>query len=121
MGTIATTWSTSDTNLAILAGAIVGLVIWILVSYFVGRAADRKHRSFMSFFLISFFVSPIVGAVIVAALPPTQEMLIAKGRMRACGRCAQAIQLRAAVCPFCGGGGDFVSPTVQQARHAQRA
>jgi hypothetical protein len=119
METIATTWSTSDTDLAILAGAIVGLLIWILVSYFVGRAADRKHRSFMSFFLVAFFVSPIVGAVIVAALPPTQEMLIAKGRMRACHRCAEAIQPRAMVCPYCGNGAELVNPG-QQARHAQR-
>jgi hypothetical protein len=100
---------------------VVGLILWILICYFVGRAADRKNRSFTSFFLIPFFVSPIVGAVIVAALPPTQEMLIAKGRMRACGRCAQAIQLRASVCAYCGSGPDLVGPGAQQARHAQRS
>jgi hypothetical protein len=119
METIAATWSTGAAGWAILAGGIVGLIIWILVSYFVGRAADRKNRSFASFFLVAFFVSPIVGAVIVAALPPTQEMLIAKGRMRACGRCAEAIQPKATVCPYCGNAD--VAYQGQQARHAQRS
>ena len=94
MEVIAATWSTSDIDidLAILAGAIVAFIIWVLVSHFVGRAADRKHRSFTAFFLHCFFVSPIVGAIIVAAIHPSPDMEIAKGRMRACGRRAQAIQ-----------------------------
>jgi hypothetical protein len=99
MGTIAATWSTSDTRLAILAGAIVGLIIWILISYFVGRAADHKNRSFTSFFLIAFFVSPIIGAVIVAALPPSTEMLIANGRRKACSNCGEAIMPSAPTMP----------------------
>jgi hypothetical protein len=78
------TWNTRASGLAILGGSIVALVVWILICYFVGRAGDRKHRSFTSFFLIAFFVSPIVGAVIVAALPPSPEMLIAKGLRKAC-------------------------------------
>jgi hypothetical protein len=55
MGTIEAN-TLADANLLILAGAVVGLIIWILVSYFVDRAADRKNRSFTSFFLIAFFV-----------------------------------------------------------------
>jgi MFS family permease len=102
VGTISATWSTSDTNLAILAGSIVGLIIWILISYFVGRAADRKDRSFTAFFLIAFLVSPIVGAVIVAALPSSPEMLIAQGRRKACPNCAEAIMPRAVERPHCG-------------------
>lgn len=97
-------WSPHASALAILAVAIVGLIIWILVVcyYFVGRAADRKDRSFTAFFLIAFFVSPITGAIIVAAIPPSPEMEIAKGRLRACHQCAEAIQLRAKKCPYCG-------------------
>jgi hypothetical protein len=116
MGTVKASGFTS-TDLAILAGAVLGLIFWILISYFVGRAADRKNRSFASFFLISFFVSPMVGAIIVAALPPTEEMLITKGRMRACEQCAEAIQPKAIVCPHCGNA-DGVS-TGQHARHAR--
>jgi hypothetical protein len=110
MGTIAATWSTSDTRLAILAGAIVGLIIWILISYFVGRAADHKNRSFTSFFLIAFFISPIISAVIVAALPPSTQMLIAQGRRKQCPNCAEAIMLDALDCPYCG-------PAVVRGRH----
>ena|ERR1019366_6514395 len=94
-------WSASERRLAIVAGTVVGLIIWILVSYFVARAADRKNRSFTSFFFIAFFVSPIVGAVIVAALPPSPEMLIEKGRRKACPTCAEAIMPAAVQCPHC--------------------
>jgi MFS family permease len=94
-------WTGTAAALAILIGAIVGLIIWIVLCYFIGRAAERKNRSYASFFLIAFFVSPILAAVIVAALPPSREMEIAKGRLVACTECAEAIQPEARICPFC--------------------
>jgi hypothetical protein len=92
---------TSRADVAVVV--IVGLLIiaWLVVSYFVGRAAEKKNRSFASFFLIALLVSPILGAIIVAALPPSGEALIAKGQRLRCPHCAEAVNRRARICPHC--------------------
>jgi hypothetical protein len=93
--------SRATAGLLILAGAIVVVAIWVMVAVFVGRAAERKNRSFMSFFLIALFISPTLGAIIVAALPPDPSWLVKKGRLRSCPSCAEGIRLSALVCPHC--------------------
>ena len=49
-----------------LVVSVLVLALWILVAALVGKAAERKLRSFWSFFLIALFISPLLGAVIVA-------------------------------------------------------
>lgn len=90
-----------DVIFVILLG--LTLIAWLVVAYFVGRAAERKERSFGAFVLIALLVSPALGAVIVAALPPSSEVLIAKGRRRRCPHCAEAVRRQAHVCPHCRG------------------
>lgn len=88
------------TVLYLVVSALV-LALWILVAALVGKAAERKLRSFWSFFLIALFISPLLGAVIVAALPPSTEWLVEKGRRRSCPQCGEAVHLSALICPHC--------------------
>ncbi len=41
---------------------------WLIPSYFVGKAAEKKKRSFWAFFFISVFFSWILGGMIVAIM-----------------------------------------------------
>ena len=97
---MATTTTGADVALIIAVGVLI--IIWVVVAYFVARAAENKERSFWAFWCISLFVSPILGAVIVAALPASLKTNIAKGRLKACPRCAEGARPRALMCPHCG-------------------
>ena len=41
----------------------------VVVSHFIGKAAERKHRSYGAFFVLSILLSPLITALVVAALP----------------------------------------------------
>lgn len=44
------------------------LILWIVPSFLVARAAAAKKRSFWAFFFISIFFSWILGGIIVAIM-----------------------------------------------------
>ena len=92
--------STSSNDLYIY-GVFV-LAVWVWVSWMVANAAMRKGRSHTTWFAISFFVSPILGAIIVATLQPTEGSLVESGDRVPCPRCDEAIRPNAKVCRFCG-------------------
>ena len=48
---------------------LIGLVAVIVLSHFIAKAAQRKERSYGSFFVLSIFLSPLITALVVAALP----------------------------------------------------
>lgn len=52
---------------------LVGLAVIIYVSHLIGKAAERKHRSYGSFFALSLLLSPLITALVVAALPFDDE------------------------------------------------
>jgi len=61
-------------ELAAIIGAfglliLLGLVVVIVVAHFIGKAAARKERSYGSFFALSILLSPLITALVVAALP----------------------------------------------------
>ena len=45
------------------------VVLYILICNFIGKAAEKRGRSRILFFLLSFIISPIVGAVVLFLLP----------------------------------------------------
>jgi hypothetical protein len=92
---------------------VVVVGIWIWVAVLVGLAAERKDRSFVSFFLIA-LCNPLLTAIIVAILPPGPDWLISKGRRQGCPDCAEAIRLEAVKCPYCGS--NEVEPVVVAVR-----
>jgi hypothetical protein len=94
------TISTSSIVILALAGAAVLIAIWIVAAVLVGHAAERKNRSFWSFFFIA-LARRGLASIIVAALPPESEWMISKGRRKRCPHCADAVPPGAVVCPSC--------------------
>lgn len=51
-------------------------IISVLFSYFVGKMGEKRQIGFINSFLISLFLSPIIGLLVVAAsIPLTKEEL----------------------------------------------
>lgn len=65
--------SDTDAILAIIGAfgflILLVLVAVIVISHFIGKAAERKHRNYVSFFVLSILLSPLITALVVAALP----------------------------------------------------
>lgn len=68
---------TPDTGalLAIIASfgiiLLIGLVTVVVISHFIAKAAVRKERNYLSFFVLSILLSPLITGLVVAALPFT--------------------------------------------------
>jgi hypothetical protein len=93
--------SSSGASLVILAVVVV-LAIYIWICTLIARAASRKGRSFGAWFSISFFVSPVLAAIIVATVSPNQPHLPQAGDLVPCPRCAEPIRPAAVACRYCG-------------------
>lgn len=50
---------------------LLALVAVVVAAHFIGKAAARKERSYGSFFALSILLSPLITALVVAALPFT--------------------------------------------------
>lgn len=48
---------------------------WILPSIAIGIWAEKNGKSFFSGFLLSFFASPLIGAILVASSSKSQGVL----------------------------------------------
>ena len=81
---------------------VVGLVaVYVWVCVLIARAAVAKGRSYRAWFAISFFVSPILAAIIIASVTPIAQVRGASALVP-CPRCAEPIREAASVCRFCG-------------------
>lgn len=62
-----------DALFAVVAGfgifflLIIGVAI--ALGHFIGKAAERKGRSYGAFFVLSILLSPLITGLVVAALP----------------------------------------------------
>jgi hypothetical protein len=63
--------------------------------------AKNKGRSRPNWFLISIFVSPLLGLIAVAALPRVESNNPQRGT-KLCPKCAETVKLGADVCRHCG-------------------
>jgi hypothetical protein len=77
---------------------IAGLVLWLVLCFCVVVYAGRKGRSQIGFFLLSLFLSPLVGFILVAVGPSNPE----KMGMVQCPTCLEWIRSGALKCRFCG-------------------
>lgn len=109
------------------------VIINIALSGLVAYVASEKGRSGASFFMLSFFLSFIVGILVVMALPPLQDGQSQKGKDDwdvDCIYCKESIKSTAIVCKHCGRDvepqyerlkAEQLARIKQQQRQAQRA
>ena len=85
-----------------MQGAFVILLLavpflYLYLSFLIGQAAERKGRSFYSWWMIAIFASPVLAGIVVASMapPPTASSLVP------CPRCKEPIRPYAEICRFC--------------------
>lgn len=89
-------------------------IVWFLLCFPVASTAKRKGRSYGGFFWLSFFFTPILGAIVVAILSPVtpsarlnvdasnpNRATLAGEELLKCPKCAEFIKAEAKVCRFC--------------------
>lgn len=77
---------------ALLVGSLFIGFLWMLLCAAIGAWACLWNNSFILIFVISLFVSPFIGAII----------LLIMGRKKICKVCAERVKFKAIVCHFCG-------------------
>ncbi len=66
---------------------------WILLCMACGWVASNYERDFWSYFFLAFFLSPLVGFIVV----------LSKGKTgKKCSQCAELVKQDAKVCRYCG-------------------
>lgn len=81
-------------------------VFWILLSIVCAGAASSRGKSGLGFFFLSLIFSPIIGFLILLAIPKNDEALnsrrVQDGTHVICRHCKQAIIKGASICQYCG-------------------
>jgi len=73
---------------------ISGFFVWLILCALPPTWAERKGHNGFVYFLLSFFLSPLVGLIVVACISEKARKL--------CPYCRQVIDIHASVCGFCG-------------------
>ena len=68
-------------------GYIIIFVLWLVFCWVAGSIAEKRGRSFYGFFIVSLFISPLMGILIALLLGETEKHKIGRieceERMRA--------------------------------------
>ena len=79
--------------------AIVG--VWLALCMVAALIAKNKGRSGLGFFLLAFFLSPLVGLIAAAFAKPNRQMVeqqqVQSGELRKCPFCAELVKAEALI------------------------
>jgi len=85
---------------------LIGLIVWVMLCFVMGTWAQNWGRSYWEAFLLSFFCSPIIGALNVLIEGKNEKAIegqsLASGESKKCPSCAELIKKEAKKCRFCG-------------------
>lgn len=83
---------------------MITVLIWVVLSAVVGWAGSQKGRSGAGFFFLSLFLSPLIGILVVIAVPRVEQARAApKGNdLVVCRSCRQLHRADEPSCPRCG-------------------
>ena len=76
-------------------------IILIVLSHLVGVYAKKRGRSYWGHTLSSLFLSPLIGFLIVIALPVSEDGLLNSGNFKMCPHCAETVKKQALICKHC--------------------
>ncbi len=81
------------------------IIVWLLLCALVGKVGEGRGHSLASGFLVSLFLSPLVGLLFVLVFSgdpkAKRKAALASGQLQVCPFCAEMIQRAAVVCPHC--------------------
>jgi hypothetical protein len=80
-------------------------LFYFVFSLLVAVWNRNRGNSFLVGFILSLFLSPLIGALIVAVTSKNPKNLekreMATGQMKKCPMCAEMIRAEAKICRFC--------------------
>lgn len=77
----------------IFGGGIATVLLWLVLCALAAALAEKKGHKGIGYFLLSIFLSPLIGLLVVAA--------ISNRNQKECPYCFKAIDIRATVCSYC--------------------
>jgi uncharacterized protein (DUF983 family) len=81
------------------------IILWLVFCIVVASAAGKKGKSAGGYFFLSFLLSPLIGAIILALSGNDASAIdkreIQGGTSRKCPKCGEAVKLEASICKHC--------------------
>lgn len=71
----------------------VGGIAWLVLCALVATIAERKGRKGAGYLVLSIFLSPLVGGIIV--------LCVSDKTKKECPYCKKTVDINATVCPYC--------------------
>ena len=69
------------------------ILLWIILPFVIAAWAEKKNRSFASWFWFAFLCSPFIAAIC---------LLVSGDGGKRCPKCAESVKPEAVVCKHCG-------------------
>lgn len=64
------------------AGVIAVIIVWIIVASLVGAVGANRQIGFWGAFLVSLFITPIIGIIVTYATVSDEEMVLKKEQIK---------------------------------------